>query len=284
MNGPWRSLAFAPFLFSALLLVASQAVFLQASLHRDLGYGALAPEITFENYLSVLRDGFYLRALGLSMEVSAAAALITVGLGFPVAYVLARLEGRWTMVLMAVIVLTSFISIVIKIYGLIIIFSADGMLNHLLMTLGLAEQPITIFGTRLGVVIGLTYFTFGFGVLVLYAIIRAIPRSLEEAAAVHGANRYRVFHRVILPLSLPGLSASFLTVFNMSMGAFTSAALLGGGKILTIPVLIQRSILMDIKYGVGGVLSVLLMAAVLAVNVLSLAIIGRSGRRQKVTA
>jgi len=133
-------------------------------------------------------------------------------------------------------------------------------------------------------VIGLTYFTFGFGVLVLYAIIRAIPRSLEEAAAVHGANRYRVFRRVILPLSLPGLSASFLTLFNMSMGAFTSAALLGGGKILTIPVLIQRSILMDIKYGVGGVLSVLLMAAVLAVNVLSLAIIGRSGRRQKVTA
>lgn len=284
MNGPWRSLALVPFLFSALLLVASQAVFLQASLHRDLGYGALAPEMTLENYLSVLRDGFYLRALGLSMQVSAAAALITVGLGFPVAYVLARMSSRWTMVLMAVIVLTSFVSIVIKIYGLIIIFSADGMLNRLLVTLGLAEQPITIFGTRLGVVIGLTYFTFGFGVLVLYAVIRAIPRSLEEAAAVHGANRYRVLRRVILPLSLPGLSASFLTVFNMSMGAFTSAALLGGGKILTIPVLIQRSILMDLKYGVGGVLSVLLMAAVLAVNVLSLAIIGHSRRRQKVTA
>jgi putative spermidine/putrescine transport system permease protein len=284
MNAPWRSLAVVPFLFSALLLFASQAVFLQASLHRDLGYGALAPELTFENYLSVLQDGFYLRALGLSMEVSAGAALITVGIGFPVAYVLARMTSRWAMVLLAVIVLTSFISIVIKIYGLIIIFSADGMLNRLLVSLGLADQPVTIFGTRVGVVIGLTYFTFGFGVLVLYGVIRAIPRSLEEAAAVHGASRYRVFRRVILPLSLPGVSASLLTVFNMSMGAFTSAALLGGGKILTIPVLIQRSILMDIKYGIGGVLSVLLLAAVLAVNVLSLAILGRSARRQAVTS
>jgi putative spermidine/putrescine transport system permease protein len=277
-------MAVVPFLFSALLLIASQAVFLQASLHRDLGYGALAPELTFANYLSVLQDGFYLRALGLSMEVSAGAALITVGVGFPIAYVLARMDSRWAMVLLATIVLTSFISIVIKIYGLIIIFSADGLLNHLLMALGLAAQPVTIFGTRLGVVIGLTYFTFGFGVLVLYGVIRAIPRSLEEAAAVHGASRHRVFRRVVLPLSLPGVSASLLTVFNMSMGAFTSAALLGGGKILTIPVLIQRSILMDIKYGIGGVLSVLLMAAVLAVNVLSLAILGRSARRQRETA
>ena len=276
MNAPWRSLAIVPFLVSLALLTASQAVFLQASLHRDLGYGALAPELTLENYWAVLRDGFYLRSLALSTELSAGAALLTVVIGFPLAYVLARMESRWSMVLLAIIVLSSFISIVIKIYGLMILFSADGIFNRLILALGLSDEPITIFGTRTGVVIGLTYFTFGFGVLVLYGVIRTIPRSLEDAAAVHGAGAWRIFRRVVLPLSLPGVSASFLTVFNLSMGAFTSAALLGGGKILTIPVLIQRSILMDVKYGIGGVLSVLLLAAVLAVNAVSLAIIGRS--------
>jgi putative spermidine/putrescine transport system permease protein len=272
-------MALVPFLVSLVLLVGSQGVFLQASLHRDLGYGALAPELTVANYWAVLRDGFYLRSLGLSIEVSAAAALATIAIGFPVAYVLARMRSRWAMVLLAVIVLSSFISIVIKIYGLMIIFNADGPLNRLLLALGLVDAPITMFGTRTGVVIGLTYFTFGFGVLVLYGVIRTIPRSLEEAASIHGAGPWRVFRRVVLPLSLPGIAASFLTVFNLSMGAFTSAALIGAGKVLTIPVLIQRSILMDIKYGVGGVLSVLLIATVIVVNLVSLAVVGSGQRR-----
>jgi ABC-type spermidine/putrescine transport system permease subunit I len=94
MKAPWRTLAIAPFLVSLVLLIASQAVFLQASLHRDLGYGALSPELTLENYWGVLRDGFYLNALALSTELSAGAALITVGIGFPIAYQRHRRAAR----------------------------------------------------------------------------------------------------------------------------------------------------------------------------------------------
>ena len=94
-------------------------------------------------------------------------------------------------------------------------------------------------------VVGLSYFSFGFAVMLLYAVIRTIPRQLEEAAIIHGAGRLRTFWRILLPLSLPGVAGGFLTVFNLCMGAFTSAALLGAGRVLTLPVLIERTILGD---------------------------------------
>ena len=113
-------------------------------------------------------------------------------------------------------------------------------------------------------------FTIGYSVLVLYGVIQTIPRSLEEAAEAHGASRWRVYWRVLLPLSLPGLLVAGLTVFNMCMGAFTSAALLGGGRVYTLPVLIQRSVMMEMKYGMGATLAGVLLVSTLLINLLSL--------------
>ena len=105
--------------------------------------------------------------------------------------------------------------------------------------------------------------------MLMYSVARTIPVALDEAAAIHGASRLRIFARIILPLSLPGLIVGFLTVFNLCMGAFTSAALLGAGKVLTLPVLIQRTLLMDVKYGMAGALSALLLISVLIINLAS---------------
>lgn len=265
----WELFVAIPCLITVGLLVASQALFVQASFYADLGFGAVSEQFDFSNYARILSDPFYVRVLRLSVEVSVLAALMTIGLGFPVAYVLARMRSRLSYVLLAVMVLSSFVTIVIKIFGLVIIFKADGPVNAALLWLGLAERPFTVVGTVPGVVLGLFYFTVGFGVMLLYSVARTIPRSLEEAAAIHGAGRIRVFARVVLPLSLPGLIVCFLTVFNLCMGAFTSAALLGGGKVLTLPVLIQRTLLMDVKYGMAGALSALLLVAVLLINVVS---------------
>jgi putative spermidine/putrescine transport system permease protein len=177
--------------------------------------------------------------------------------------------------MLALILLSAFVTIAIKIYGLMIIFAGNGVLNRTLLALGLTNGPVTLIGTRLGVVVGLSYFSFGFAVMLLYSVVRTIPRSLEEAAAVHGAGRLRTAWRVVLPLCLPGLATAFLTVFNLCMGAFTSAALLGAGRVLTLPVLIQRTILGEVRYGLGGALAALLMLSVLALNLLSAAIVRR---------
>ena len=269
MTARWSLLLLPPLLVTLVLLVGTQAVFLHASFYRDMGYGAQAATPSLANYARMLGDRFYFGVLWTSISLSAAAACWTVGLGFPTAYVLARSRSRWAVGMLALILLSAFVTIAIKIYGLMIIFSADGVLNQTLMALHLTAAPVTLIGTRLGVVVGLSYFSFGFAVLLLYSVVRTIPPSLEEAAAAHGAGRLRTIWRVVLPLSLPGLAAAFLTVFNLCMGAFTSAALLGAGRVLTIPVLIERTILGEVRYGLGGALAALLMVFVLAVNLVS---------------
>jgi putative spermidine/putrescine transport system permease protein len=275
MTAPWHRFLLPSLLVTLLLLVGSQAVFLHASFYKDLGYGMQADSVSFANYAKMLGDPFYLGVLWTSVALSAAASAWTVGLGFPTAYVLARARSRWAPAMLGLILLSAFVTIAIKIYGLMIIFAGNGVLNRALLALHLADGPVTLIGTRFGVVVGLSYFSFGFAVMLLYSVVRTIPRSLEEAAAAHGAGRVRTIWRVVLPLCLPGLATAFLTVFNLCMGAFTSAALLGAGRVLTLPVLIERSILGEVRYGLGGALAVLLMVSVLALNLLSAGIMRR---------
>ena len=191
------------------------------------------------------------------------------------AYLIARMRSKWSMLLLAGIVVATFVTIVIKVFGLIVIFSGDGLINKILLGLGIVELPYSIIGNQTGVVVGLMHFTLGFGVLLLYSVIQTIPRSLEDAAQIHGASRWRMHMRVLLPLSLPGVTVGALMIFNMCMGAFTSAALLGGGRVFTLPVLIQRTVMMEVKYSMAGTLSAVLLVSVLLINLLSIILIRR---------
>jgi ABC-type spermidine/putrescine transport system permease subunit I len=275
MKARWELILIPSLSVSLLLLVSSQAMFLQASVYRDLGLGRTGEAVELVNYARVFTDSFYLRTLVLTVQVSALATLFTLVLAYPVAYVIARMRSRLAMVLLAAIVISSFITIVIKVFGLIIIFAADGWLNRGLKAVGLVDQPFTIIGRASGIVIGLMHFSLGFAVLLLYGVIRTIPRSLEEAAQIHGASRPRTFLRVVVPLSLPGVVGGGLIVFNLCMGAFTSAAILGGGRVLTLPVLIQRTVMLEVKYAMAGTLAAVLLAAVLLINLASVVALRR---------
>ncbi|MEC9345441.1 MAG: ABC transporter permease [Pseudomonadota bacterium] len=275
MTARWGVMLAPSLVLVLILLMVSQTLFLEGSFYKDLGMGRTSKDFDFTNYVRIFTDGFYLNALWITIKVSALAMICTLAFSFPVAYVIARMRSRWGMVLLSGIVVSTFITIVIKVFGIIIIFSADGWLNRTLMDLGLTDGPYTLIGTQEGIVAGLMYFTLGFGVLTLYSVIQTIPVSLEEAAMIHGASRFNVFRRVILPLSMPGLVGGGLMIFNMCMGAFTSAALLGGGKVFTLPVLIQRTIMMEVKYSMAGTLAAVLLVAVILINLLSMVLVRR---------
>jgi len=275
MNVRWDYLLIPSFVVSFALLAASQLTFLRGSLSADLGLGMLSKTLGLSNYDALFTDEFYVRALWLTVKVSAIATFCTLLLSFPVAYVIARMRSRWAMVMLAGVVVSSFVTIVIKVYGLVVIFAADGWLNKAMLAIGLIDRPYTIIGNSTGVVVGLMQFTMGFAVLLLYSVVRTIPRSLEEAATVHGASRVRVFWRVILPLSLPGVIVGSLMMFNMCMGAFTSASLLGGGRIFTLPVLIQRTVIIETKYGMGATLAAVLLVSVILINLVSVFLVKR---------
>ncbi len=275
MNTRWDLILLPSFVIIGILIVASQFIFLEGSFYKDLGLGRTGTDLQLTNYIRFFTDSFYLNTLWITVKTSGLATIFTLLLGFPVAYLIARMRSRWSMLLLAGIVVATFVTIVIKVFGLIIIFSADGLINKVLMGIGIVETPYTIIGNQTGVVVGLMHFTLGFGVLLLYSVIQTIPRSYEEAAQIHGASRWRMHYRVLLPLSLPGLTVGALMIFNMSMGAFTSAALLGGGRVFTLPVLIQRTVMMEVKYSMAGTLSAVLLVTVLLINLFSIILIRR---------
>jgi putative spermidine/putrescine transport system permease protein len=278
MKARWELVLLPPVVISALLLIGSQAIFLSGSLHRDLGMGRLAGGLDLHNFIEILTDDYFLDAFALSIGVSAAATVGTLMVAFPVAYLIARMDNRWSGWLLAAVVASSFVTIVVKVLGLLLIFGTTGPLNRLLTALHLVDSPVTILGTVPGVVLGLMYYTLGFAILLFYSLVVTVPRSLEEAAEIHGASRWQTLLQVVLPLCLPGIAAGALIVFNVSMGGFSSTALIGAGKVLTVPVVIQRTVLLETNYGLGAALAVILLIAVVAINALAAAVISRARR------
>jgi len=275
MKARWGWLVVPCLVATGTLLFASQAVFLRISFYRDRGFGRVEPDVTLANYLRVLQDPFYLQSLALTFEVAIAVLVCSLVCGCPAAYILARMRSRWTPLLLGAVIASALVAEIIKVLGLVVIFSADGVLNRSLLAIGLIDAPLRLLGTVPGVVIGLLHFTLGFVILLMFGVFQTIPRSLEEAARVHGASRLRVLWRIVLPLSLPGMVAGGLVVFNLSMGSFTAAALLGGGRILTMPVLIERTMVLETRYAIAACMAAVLMSSVLLVNVAASVVLTR---------
>jgi putative spermidine/putrescine transport system permease protein len=273
MNVRWGLVMLPAVLCSVGLLALSQFVFLRMSLFHDAGFGLVDTTPTLSNYILIVTDPFYRNALWLTFRVAAIVVACSILVGYPSAFILTRMRPRIAAALLAAIVASAMIAEVIKVLGLIVIFGADGIFNRTLVALGLMSSPVNILGSVTGVVLGLLHFTLGFTILLNFGVLQTIPKSLEEAAAAHGANPFRVFWRVVLPLSAPGLIIAGLVVFNLSMGAFTAVSLLGGGRILTLPVLIERTMILETKYAMAASLAGVLLVTVLLVNaILALAL------------
>jgi putative spermidine/putrescine transport system permease protein len=161
---------------------------------------------------------------------------------------------------------------VVKVLGLTMLLGSSGPIPAALRVLTGDWWSTSLLHNGTAVVIGLVQYTLPLLVMLLFGVIQNIPVSLEEAALVHGASDWSLARRVLLPLAWPGVMTAGLISFNMNMGAFTSAVLLGGGNVLTLPVLIQRKIILEVDYPTAAALSVLLTLAVVVINLIALAI------------
>jgi putative spermidine/putrescine transport system permease protein len=263
----WGTLLVPPAILSLALLVLPQASFILMSFHEDIGLGQVSETFTVANYLNIITDPVNLRSIWLTIHTSAAATAVGLLLGFPTAYALARLGGWTARLALSLILATSLITIVIKLLGLNLLLGSSGPINQFLVFIGLVAAPIALVNNQLGVLIGLVQYTLPVLILMLFSVAQTIPSALEEAATIHGATRMHTFFRIVLPLARPGLVGSGLISFNMSMGAFTSAALLGGGRVRTMPVLIQEKMMQSTDYGMGAALSTVLLILVFIINV-----------------
>lgn len=279
---PWRLILILPLVVSLVLFALPQYFFISMSFHPNLGYGRIGDVLTPDNYVRIFTDSLYLSALARTFVLSAATAVVCLLLGFPVAYVLARSQSRWTSLLLGLLVAGIFITPVVKDLGLIILLSKSGVVNTILTTIGIVSAPVSWLGSEAGVLVGLVHYTLPLLVLLLYSVILTVPRSLEDAAHVHGASRALVFYGVIIPIVRPGIVAAALMVFNLAAGAFTTPVLLGGGRVLTFAILIQRTTILDVDYPFASSLSSVLLVFVFLLNLVAGYLMAKqvaSGRR-----
>ena len=187
-----------------------------------------------ENYRTLAEDGLYLTAYLSSLRLAATATALTLLIGFPLAYAIARAPARWRPLLVVAVVLPFWTSFLIRVYAWIAILRPEGVLDSILMALGVTSAPLNLLNTQTAVLIGMVYSYLPFMVLPLYASLERLDRTLIEAAQDLGASAWRAFWTVTVPLAKPGIWAGVFLVLIPSIGEFVIPDLLGGSDTLMV--------------------------------------------------
>jgi putrescine transport system permease protein len=198
------------------------------------GETVLQLRLDFGNYAYLVSDKLYALAYLNSLKVAAISTLTALVIGYPMAYTIARSPVGWRNFLLMLVVLPFWTSFLIRVYAWMGILKNEGLLNALLLHLGLIGQPLQILETDTAVYIGIVYSYLPYMVLPLYATLEKMDLTLLEAAADLGCPPFRAFLRITLPLSLPGIVAGTLLVFIPAVGEFVIPDLLGGPDTLMI--------------------------------------------------
>lgn len=213
--------------------------------------------ITLENYQQ-LGQLIYLKIFEKSFIIAGISTLLCLLLGYPFAFIIARMEGRWKSILLLLVIIPFWTSSLIRSYALIAMIKAKGILNMLLLSLGIIDQPLSILFTNTAVIIGLVYNLLPFMILPIMTNVEKLDTNLIDAARDLGANRFTTFRRIIIPLTMPGIIAGCILVFLPAMTMFYIPDILGGAKSILLGNLIQNQFLIAQNWPMGSAVSTLL--------------------------
>jgi spermidine/putrescine transport system permease protein len=244
------------YLFLLLILPLILIVFLSVMTRGS--YGNIVYRLNLDNYIR-LADPLYFRILMYSLWVALVTTSFTILIGYPLAYYIARAPERQRSSLLFLILVPFWTNFIIRIYAWIMILRTEGLLNSLLINLGIIKIPLNILYTPTAVMIGMVYEFLPFMVLPLYTSLEKIENALLEAAADLGARPWRVFLRITLPLSLPGMVAGTILVFIPAMGMFVVPDLMGGAKTVLVGNLIRNQFLTARDWPFGSAASMVLL-------------------------
>ena len=214
---------------------------------------------TLKSFIRIYSRSLYFDAAVMSVSLAAIVSFITLIIGYPLAYLIAKTEhvGRNTF-LMILVLSAMQLDMVIRLFGLMVLLGDNGVINGALQYYNIIEKPIGLMYNRLGVIIGLVQFSLPFMILSLVGIIRGIPPAVVEASRSLGATPAKSFWNIILPLSMPGILAGTLLVFALSISSYIVPALMGGWKVMMMPLHIYQQIAEMGKWQFGSALAVVL--------------------------
>ncbi|MDX0766367.1 ABC transporter permease subunit [Sinorhizobium medicae] len=226
------------------------------------------------NYAELLGSSTYLRIFANTFIVSSLVTLVSLLIGFPVAWALAIMPGRAASIVFAILLLSMWTNLLARTYAWMVLLQRTGVINKMLLGMGLIDTPLPLVNNLTGVTIGMTYIMLPFIILPLYGVIRKIDPAILQAAALCGANRWQSLVRVLLPLAMPGMAAGALMVFVMSLGYFVTPALLGGTSNMMLAELIAQFVQSLVNWGMGGAAALVLLVVTLALYAVQLRFFG----------
>lgn len=221
-------------------------------------YGGVEYSFTLENYVRFF-DPLYLNILWESILIAALTTVICLVFGYPFAYIVARAPRKYRNILLMLIVVPFWTNSLIRTYAWIVLLRTEGVINTVLLQLGVISEPFEMLYNTGAVMVGLAYTLFPFMVLPLYASIEKLDQNLLEAASDLGAKPWQTFAKVTLPLTMPGVVAGCLLVFIPTLGLFFIPDLMGGSKAMLIGNLIRNQFLTARDWPFGSAASVILM-------------------------
>ena len=236
------------------VLIPNLLVLTVSFLTRD-GSDFYALPFTLDNYANLFNP-LYAQVVWNSLYMSGIATIICLLIGYPFAFMVSKINPKYRPFLLFLVVLPFWTNSLIRIYGMKVFLGVKGVLNTMLMDMGILSEPIRILNTEVAVIIGLVYLLLPFMILPLYSAIEKLDGRLLEAARDLGANAVHAFFRVILPLTMPGIVAGCLLVLLPAMGMFYVADLLGGAKVLLVGNVIKSEFLISRNWPFGSAISI----------------------------
>jgi len=253
---------------SFLLLVAPALLltlaFYFVPLAQVLWISVTEPNPGLENYALLATSASIGRMLLTTARICVATTMVTLLLGYCVAFALTRATPSLRRVMMIGVLLPLWVSVLVRSFAWMTLLRREGLINDALLASGLIQQPLALIWNELGVVIGMVHIMLPYAILPMAVQMRQIDPALTAAARGMGASGFGAFYRVFLPLSLPGLLGAGVLVFIFSLGFYVTPVLLGGGRTLMIAEYISIQIVEVLRWGTGTMLATTLILAIFA--------------------
>ena len=248
----------------AIMLAAPLCLMLVLSFQQFVPGQITNGVLTLDNYVRLLGDLFYLQVMLETVELGLVVTGLSLVLGYPLAFFLARTRSRLRTILTYLIFVPMMISLVIRAYGWMVLLGYNGLLNTVLLSTGLIATPLRLLNSAHAVVLGLVEVLLPFMVVPLMSALKDIQPSVEEAARALGATPRQPFLKVTLPLSVPGMISGSLMVFSLSITAYALPALLGGAKVKMISAIAYDAMLVSYNWPFGSAVGIAMVVVTTA--------------------
>lgn len=225
------------------------------------------PDATLRHYARLISQPLYLAVLARTLRTALIVSVASLLLGYPVAYLMARVRDRVAAALAVLIILPLWTSVLVRSFAWTVLLQRNGVVNTVLQAVGVTREPLRLLYTEGAVWIAMTHILLPLMILPIYGTLRGVPADLAVAAASMGARPSVVLRHIILPLSLPGVAAGTVMVFTLALGFFITPAILGGPRSLMLSTLISQQATTLLDWPFAGALSMLLLAVTLLIVV-----------------